>query len=142
MIEKIRLYLSKFGYWVVSLLAGRYGLDTFGKAIFIAAVALAAINIFASSPVLYIIQNALLLWEIFRFFSKNHAKRRAENAAFLRFWDKTKTFFKLRRSMLRDRKTHVYKRCPTCKAMLRLPKSKGRHSVRCPRCNSRFDIRI
>lgn len=39
-------------------------------------------------------------------------------------------------------KDHVYRTCPECKANIRLPKKKGAHSVRCPRCSTLFDVKI
>lgn len=35
-----------------------------------------------------------------------------------------------------------YATCPNCKATLRLPRQRGKHTVRCPRCNNRFGINI
>ena len=70
--------------------------------------------------------------------SRNIPKRRAENARFV-------GFFKLRRNKWKDRKTHVYRKCPTCHAILRLPKikgkekGKGKHTVCCPRCANKFE---
>lgn len=134
--------MQKIKYRLIAFLSGRYGMDKLGKAILWTAIAFAAINIFAMSPTLYAVQTALLVWEMFRFLSRNTSKRYAENAAFEKLLGKLKTFFSIRRDMLRDRKTHVYRKCLSCKAMLRLPKSKGHHTVRCPRCSNRFEIDI
>ena len=48
----------------------------------------------------------------------------------------------LQKSKHRDRKTHVFRKCPACKSVLRLPRQKGKHTVRCPRCQHRFDVKI
>ena len=45
-----------------------------------------------------------------------------------------KGFFVLRKNKFRDRKTHVYRKCPHCKAQIRLPKVKGEHKCACPKC--------
>jgi hypothetical protein len=134
--------MAKFKAWFISFMNGRYGIDRLGNVLLWTCVGLAVVNIFASSPVIYAIQTLLLIWAVFRFFSRGYEKRRAENAAFLRFFGKIKAFFKLRRDMFRDRSTHVYKKCPHCKATVRLPKSKGEHTVRCPRCSDRFTVKI
>ena len=76
----------------------------------------------------------LLYFVFFRMFSKNLAKRRRENERFC-------NFFKLRKNKFKDRKTHVYRKCKKCHAVLRLPKSKGKHFVVCPRCKNRFETR-
>lgn len=51
-------------------------------------------------------------------------------------------FFKLHKNKLRDRKTHVYRECPFCHAVLRLPKRSGIHPVRCPRCREQFSVTV
>lgn len=85
--------------------------------------------------VLYIIASSTLIFFVFfRMFSKNLVKRRRENEKFC-------NFFKLRKNKFKDRKTHVYRKCKKCGAVLRLPKSKGKHFVVCPRCKNRFETR-
>ena len=135
MIQKIKAAFLAF-------MRGRYGMDTLNTVMLWCSVGLAVINIFVKSTVLYLIQTALLVCMILRLMSRNYVKRRAENALFTKIIAKIKGFFTLRRDMLRDRKTHVYKKCPGCKATLRLPKTKGEHTVRCPRCAGRFDLKI
>lgn len=81
-----------------------------------------------------VISAALVSLLFFRMFSKNIVKRRAENERFC-------GFFKLCKNMYRDRKTHVYRVCPKCKAVLRLPKARGKHNVVCPRCKNRFEVK-
>ncbi|MGM9637743.1 MAG: hypothetical protein ACI3YK_07145 [Eubacteriales bacterium] len=39
-------------------------------------------------------------------------------------------------------KDHVYRTCPMCLANIRLPKKKGEHQVRCPKCGNLFEIKI
>ncbi len=134
--------MSKFKAWFASFMGGRYGVDRLGQVLLWVCIALALINVFVKSPVLYFLQMALLVWAVFRMMSRSRVKRRAENDAFLRFFGKIGGFFRLRRDMFRDRSTHVYKKCPHCKAMLRLPKTQGNHSVRCPRCSDRFEVQI
>ena len=82
----------------------------------------------------FLVAGALVYLLIFRMFSRNIAKRRAENEKFC-------GFFKLRKNIYRDRKTHVYRKCPKCRAVLRLPRSKGKHTVVCPRCKERFEVK-
>ena len=65
-----------------------------------------------------------------------------ENAKYLGARNKFLSFFKRKKAQFRDRKTHVYKKCPHCKATLRLPKKKGRHTVSCPKCRKRFETKI
>ena len=82
----------------------------------------------------YAVITAMLVWIFFRMFSKNIVARRRENERFCNFWI-------LRKNKRRDRKTHIYRKCPACKAVLRLPRAKGKHTVVCPNCKNRFDVK-
>jgi len=120
---------------------GRYGSDTLNKVLIIiytvVVVVSTVLSLFIDSVwfsfAYFAISITLIYVIFFRMFSRNIQKRRREN-------DKFCGFFKLRRNKFRDRKTHVYKKCPHCKAVLRLPKAKGKHTVICPRCKNRFNV--
>ncbi len=90
----------------------------------------------------YCFEWALLVWMLFRFFSKNIYRRQTENRAFFRIKKRIVGFFSLRKAMFRDRKTHIYKKCPGCREVLRLPRRKGHHTVKCCRCGHRFEVDI
>ncbi|MBQ9131641.1 MAG: hypothetical protein IJX62_04125 [Clostridia bacterium] len=119
---------------------GRNGSDTLSNATAIAALVLLILEMIAGWWWLYFLSLALLIYSNFRVFSRNLAKRRAENAAFCRLWRKIKGFFSLQKNKWKDRKTHVYHKCPRCKSTLRLPRAKGHHTVNCPRCHQRFEM--
>lgn len=120
---------------------GRYGSDTLNKTLIIvymiAVVIATVLSLFIDSiwfSLIYFLFSVTIICVIFfRMFSRNIQKRRRENDRFC-------GFFKLRRNKFRDRKTHIYKKCPHCKAVLRLPKAKGKHTVICPRCKNRFNV--
>ncbi len=84
----------------------------------------------------------LIIYGTWRMLSKNVAKRRLENARFLQRKEKVKSFFRRKKAQFKDRKTHVYKKCPSCRATLRLPKQKGKHGVCCPKCKNNFEVKI
>lgn len=121
---------------------GRYGYDTLSKTLLWIYAALLIlymiISLFVNEPLFYVIYviatMSLVFYTFYRTMSRNIAKRRAENEKFC-------GFFRLIRNKFRDRKTHVYRKCPHCKAVLRLPKAKGKHSVVCPRCKNRFSVK-
>ena len=121
---------------------GRYGSDTLAKVmLYVCLIWMIVANIIALfvdsvwfSVAYYLITTAMIVWMFFRMFSRNIAARRRENERFC-------GFFKLRRNKFRDRKTHVYRKCHACGAVLRLPKAKGKHFVVCPRCNKRFEVK-
>lgn len=132
----------RFREKLVRFMAGRYGGDRLNNFLLAAVMLIIAVNIFVNSLVVSVIYILLWGWSIFRMMSRNIYKRQAENAKFLKFWNPVKGHFKLMKNKWRDRRTHVYKKCPQCKAVLRLPKQKGNHTVKCPKCGSRFDVII
>lgn len=137
----------------MNFMYGRYGavagIDSFGFFLFILNLVFSFAGVFFGtvfgSKLIYLILSVLssvCFWfMIFRFFSRNIYGRSKENSKFKEIWRKVKSFLKLQKDRIKDRKTHVYKKCPKCKAVLRLPKKKGKHSVVCPRCSNRFDVK-
>ena len=47
-----------------------------------------------------------------------------------------------KKKKLKTDKDHCFRICPECKANIRLPKQRGKHTVVCPRCKCRFEVRI
>ena len=127
---------------IARFMMGRNGIDAFGKFIFWLWLALLIANLFLESWVIAIIESMVAIYSIFRYMSRNIYKRQRENQFYIKIRDKIKAPFVMMKNRWRDRKTHVYKKCPSCKSTLRLPKMPGEHTVRCPRCSHRFDVRI
>lgn len=132
---RFRERLARFMY-------GRYGADQFYNFLTVVFYLIFAVNLFVRNYILTIASLILLIYASYRVFSRNIYKRRAENEKYLRIKNSFVGFFKLQKDRVRDRKTHIYKKCPKCKATLRLPKKKGVHTVRCPRCSEHFDIKV
>ncbi len=75
---------------------------------------------------------------IYRMFSKNLLRRRRENYQFMM---KIRPLYKKGHRLLtrmRRSKNHKLMPCTSCKAMLRVPKNKGKVRVTCPHCKTRF----
>ncbi len=123
-------------------MAGRYGIDRLYHFLLAICLCIIVINFFAHSFILSLIESALFAFTIYRVLSRNIYKRQRENEKFLKLIDKPQKYFNLLKCKQRDRKTHVYKKCPSCKNNLRLPKEKGKHTVVCPCCKHRFDVKI
>lgn len=133
---------SSFRERIAGFMAGRYGTDRLYHFLLAICFILIIINLFASSLFLSLLEMSLFAYTFYRVMSRNIYKRQQENEKFIKFIDKPKKFFNLQKCKVRDRETHVYRRCPSCKNNLRLPKEKGKHTVVCPCCKNRFDVRI
>lgn len=135
MFDKLKWKFAKFMY-------GRYGFDQLyitGGIIFLV---LQLLQIFVHIPFLNIISLTFIGWVFFRVFSKNITARRAENQKFLNAIQFIKAKWKGLSRRLQDIKTHRYRKCPNCKTTLRLPRKRGTHKTRCPRCNHLFEVKI
>lgn len=127
---------------------GRYGIDRLHRMLLWVYFAILIISVFISRNAdikiryaFLFMELALLVFLFFRVFSKNIEKRRKENERWLSVENKIKKQFRILRDRWKFRKTHVFKKCPKCKAVLRLKRIKGTHSVTCPHCNENFKIR-
>lgn len=133
-------------------LYGRYGADNLYSALFAVELVLLFVGAVFSllgkiapalrviSIILYALSLGILIFAMYRFFSRNIAKRRKENEAWLRFWGKIRK--KSRPSLPADTPSHIFRQCPGCHSVLRLPRQKGKHRVRCPRCGDQFGIKV
>ncbi len=126
---------------------GRNGADSFCNFLSIVAMVIVLVAIFMPwmwlNLTLTVLALVLMIYSNFRMLSRNLYKRRQENAAFCRLIrDPVRKFFSLQKSKWRDRKTHIYRKCPKCKNVLRLPRTKGEHTVCCPCCKERFDLKV
>ena len=130
--QRLRNGLSRFMY-------GRNGADQLGLCIIWAAILLDIIGMLVKkipllSSIIGIVTTVMVLWALFRVFSRNLEKRRAENAVFLQ-----KVWWPLKRKLSSGKqqrmdKEHKYFTCPNCKTVCRVPVGKGRIVITCPKC--------
>ncbi|MBQ2746690.1 MAG: hypothetical protein IJF35_03130 [Clostridia bacterium] len=134
-LERLRMFLY-----------GRNGIDALGKFSFAVYLIVAFINIFVRNvnvkAIIFTIQWLILLIVIFRIFSKNIPARRRENESFEKMVYKYKPAFSLLGERVKNIKTKRYRTCPNCKAVSRLPIKRGKHFVKCPKCNIPFKVYI
>lgn len=130
-----------FRYRLWQFMSSRYGTDATFFVLMASASVLAIINIIVRSFVLQLIVYAIGFLAIFRAFSSNHEMRRKENRVVKKALNSLQTKLRQRKQRRGDTQ-HVYKKCPHCHAVLRLPRRKGKHTTCCPRCNLSFTVRI
>ena len=130
--QRLRNGLSRFMY-------GRNGADQLGLCIIWTAIVLDLISMLVKkngiiSSIIGLVTTVMVLWALFRVFSRNLEKRRAENAAFLqKIWWPIKRKFNSGKQQRMD-KEHKYFTCPNCKTVCRVPAGKGKIVITCPKC--------
>lgn len=130
-----------FRYRLWQFINSRYGTDATFFVLMASASILALINILIRSFFLQLVVYAIGFLALFRAFSSNHEMRRKENRVIKRTLCKLQDKLRQKKQRRSDF-THVYKKCPHCRATLRLPRKKGKHTTCCPRCNFSFTVRI
>ena len=138
--------MNSLKYKIMRFMSGRYGgadkLNYFLLGLYLFFCILnALIKNFVVTIVLEALTLACMFVVLFRMFSRNIYKRRRENEVFLKISRTVLPNTKLIKSKWKDRKTHVYKKCPACKAQLRLKKIPGVHTAKCPRCQNTFKVK-
>lgn len=133
----MRSFFQRLGVKLVSFMYGRNGIDSFGKFLVIASIVVTFLSNLPFLDALYIIGVALMVFALFRCFSKNLYKRGQENIKYLSLSRKFKGFFALRKKMFDERKTHKYFKC-SCGTVLRVPKGKGKIKIHCSKCSRDF----
>lgn len=125
--------------WLRNFMYGRYGVDQLGNFLFISYIILFVISLFV--PYIGFLCYALIIYSLFRMFSKQIYKRQAENEWFLSKTTEIRKFFNRQKNKWKYRKTHKYLKCPHCHQYLRVPKGKGNITITCPTCHQQFDKR-
>ena len=135
-------FLQRIGNALSRFMYGRNGVDRLMLTMVWTALVLDIINIFLREkvPLAYSIigtvAGIITLLALFRMFSRNLEKRRAENAKFME-----KVWWPISRRMAGKRqqrmdKEHCYFTCPGCGAVCRVPRGKGRIVITCPKCGA------
>ena len=131
--------MKKFAYKFAQFMIGRRGFDQFSRdlSIFAMVLILADEILPWKADILSTLGFLVILYSYFRAFSKNLAKRQAENDWYCTFiGNKVRAYFK------RDRKNFTYFKCPKCKQSLRAPKGRGKIRVTCSRCHNVFEKKV
>ena len=112
---------------------GRNGVDALNWALVILELAVSIlssiIRVQGVSQALYFVSMVLMFIVLIRIFSRNLARRQAENAKFLTWWTP-------KANAIRGAKAHKYVRC-SCGAYCRVPKNIGKVELTCPKCGKK-----
>ncbi len=139
----------------MKFLQGIYGIDLLSLVLLLIA------SLFNISRYTSFIGLALVIVSLLRIFSRNIAKRQAENNSLITFLNKPLAklgaripynsqpidftslsySFKIIKAKLNEMKNYKITKCPQCGQKLRLPRKKGKIVVTCKRCLHKFDFR-
>lgn len=132
--------MSNWRERLIRFMQGRYGgNDSFNKALFGVFLFFLLIAIFtsrssAANAICNLIAIAVLIYSYYRIFSRNIARRQAENQKFLELTAPIRNCFGKKNTD----KTHRIFQCPQCGQKVRVPKGKGKIEITCPNCRNHF----
>lgn len=140
--------MDSFRSKIIRFMQGRYGFDQFSRFLFLLSLVFWVLCFFARFTPwhwLYAVFSALntilYITAFFRIFSRNIVSRTLENERYLQFRSRALPKLDRIKAEMSDRE-HVFRNCPSCGALLRLKKVKGKHTTQCPKCGKKFPVRI
>ena len=135
---------------------GRYGRDKLGDALLWLGVILSLVNLFVGGRVLWLLSLIIIVFALYRVFSRNFERCSRQNGWYLRtiypVIEKvsvrsryTAGRFKnwcgrVRENVETQKKYHIYT-CSSCGQKIRIPRGKGNIVVTCPKCRHEFKKR-
>ena len=122
-------------------MAGRNGPDQLSRALTALLLAVLILCMFAEARLSRILMALFMLGVIylyFRIFSRNVARRREENAAYMQRTASIRAWFRSLGERWRQRRDYKFFRCPMCRTLLRVPKGKGKIKIVCRKCGNSF----
>ena len=124
--------------WMARFMVGRYGGDQLNVFLSVVYFLLLVVFLFTRLVVFDILALAVIALTLFRSFSRNLSRRRAENTRFLQLVRPMVSRCRTLRSRAKD-KEHRYFKCPNCGQQMRVPRGKGRITVHCRSCGATFE---
>ena len=116
---------------------GRYGSDRLSQVLMVCALVLMVLS-FPIGNSFYLPALALMGYVYFRMFSRNIAKRSAENQWYLAREMKVRRWFQNRKRDFAGRKEYKIFKCPQCSQKLRIPRGHGKVQIHCRSCGHDF----
>ena len=123
-------------------MVGRNGNDQLNRFLLLADVVLlllaSLLGRTALGSLLYLLVLALLGLTYFRMLSRNVYKRRSENEGYLRRKQQLLSRLRVIKERWRQRKDYKFFTCPSCRAVMRVPRGRGKIRIVCHKCGNTF----
>ncbi len=122
-------------------MAGRNGNDALNRFLIGVDLVLLVLSLFVGGRIgtlLYPFFLILLVITYFRMFSRNLYKRQAENAKYWQLRNRFLGNFRLMKERWAQRKDYRFFNCPSCHAVMRVPRGRGKIKIVCRKCGNSF----
>ncbi len=122
--------MKKLKEYINRLLQGRYGLDELGKMLIGLCLVLYILGIALQSEFIFLVSLVVLIFGLYRIFSRQHWDRSEENRKYM-------SYIKLWKLRYEHRKYSRIYMCKRCGKYIRVPKGKGKIQVTCTACGDK-----
>ncbi len=123
-------------------MAGRNGNDQLNRFLLIIVLVLLVLAAIFGRGALSGLLNILVLASLglcyFRMFSRDLYRRRSENERYLREKQKLASSARVWKERWVQRKEYKFFVCPSCKAVMRVPRGRGKIRIVCHKCGNTF----
>lgn len=124
-------------------MAGRNGNDQLNRFLLLADVVLLLLSSILSrysrlGGLFYLLVLVLLGFTYYRMLSRDLYRRRSENERYLRVKNQFFAKFRVLRERWKQRKDYKFFSCPSCKAVMRVPRGRGKIRIVCHKCGNSF----
>lgn len=128
---------------LINFMRGRYGIDALYRFLMLSGVLCLLFSSFMRHNsflriLFYYASIALLVWAIYRTFSRDIEKRYKENLHYLERKGAVNRYIRIKKEQFYQRKDYKFFVCPNCKTNLRVPKGIGKVNITCSKCGTRF----
>lgn len=137
--------MQKLLHWVQNIMRQANPVDELSRFLLKAGAVIGIIGILFGSSLILWMGFALVLWMYVRTFSKDRQKNYQQNRKFqsyknrfMKRFSKQSNVVQLKKARMQQRKTHRFYKCPNCKQQVRIPKGRGKVSITCPSCRTKF----
>ncbi|MCD7836316.1 MAG: hypothetical protein LUG83_06665 [Lachnospiraceae bacterium] len=129
--------MNNLRYKFQQFMTGRYGTDRFNQFLMLLEIFFLILSMLGLRPVFWI-AIVLMIYIYFRMFSRNIAKRAAENQKYLNIeWKLRSRLAQMKSRRAQRKQYHIYK-CPECGQKLRIPRGRGKIVITCRKCGHEF----
>lgn len=128
---------------LINFMRGRYGFDALYRFLMLSGVLCLLFSALMREHgflhmLFYYASVGLLVWAIYRTFSRNIEQRYKENLHYLERKGAVNRYVRIKKEQFYQRKDYKFFVCPNCKTNLRVPKGIGKVNITCSKCGTRF----
>lgn len=132
----------KFKQKLAQFMYGRRGMDEFSRFLLIAVIVLIVLSSLTLGflrSIIGLLEMAGLVYCCVRVLSRDIYRRQKENAWYLQKKAAVQRWFASLKDRWQQRREYRFFRCPSCHALLRVPRNKGKLLLTCRKCGNRFE---